>query len=110
MTQPGGAEHSLFRERGIVLNDPNDSDRENEQLLAISEQFVSVSEQSFYVWCFSLKGNYRLTGRRGERIALGKDQHEQTRTKSLLARPHDGSVQSWLDFRDEGRSPNRDEV
>jgi len=50
------------------MNDPNDSGSESEQFTAISEQLLSISEQSFYIWCFTLKSNLSRRGRQGECI------------------------------------------
>jgi len=55
-----------------VLNDPNDPDGNSEQFAAISEQFFSVPEQSFYIWCFTLKSNLSRRWRQGERSSIWK--------------------------------------
>jgi hypothetical protein len=54
------------------MNDPNDSAGQYEQFAVISEQFLAVSEQSFYIWCFTLKHNLRLGERQGERSSICK--------------------------------------
>ena len=40
------------------MNDPNDPEGKYEQFTAISEQFLAVPEQAFYLWCFPVKGNH----------------------------------------------------
>jgi len=61
-----------FSLSGVVMNDPNDPEDKYEQFAAISEQFLAVPEQAFYLWCFPVKGNHQLTERQGERSSSRK--------------------------------------